>query len=195
MVSLKNLKNTLLYIVCLNLFLPASDGMTSEEVLDSGLWKQIESKHVIIQYKRFEDLLRFDENIDYSPDGWSLNNLFSSADPQNPARSVTRKMDGIFEKVQKILDMRRKIKKISIQVYPNREQLHKTYFAITGEKCNYRAWYIFEINTIYINNDDVHEGIIAHEMAHSIIDHYFSVRPPRAMAEILSRYVDQHLDF
>ena len=195
MVSLKNLKKTLLYIVCLNLFLPTPHGMTSEEVLDSGSWKQIESKHVIIQYKRFEDVIKFDENIDYSPDGWSLSNLFSSADPQNPARSVTRKMDGIFKKVQKILDMRGEIKKVTIQLYPNREQLHKVYFAITGEKCNYRAWYIFEINTIYINNDDVHEGIIAHEMAHSIIDHYFSVRPPRVMAEVLSRYVDQHLDF
>ena len=195
MVSLKHLKKTLLYIVCLNLFLPTPHGMTSEEVLDSGSWKQIESKHVIIQYKQFEDVQKFDENIDYSPDGWSLSNFFSSADPQNPARSVTRKMDGIFKKVQKILDMRGEIKKVTIKVYPNREQLHKAYFAITGEKCNYRAWYIFEINTIYINNDDVHEGIIAHEMAHSIIDHYFSVRPPRAMAEILSRYVDQHLDF
>jgi hypothetical protein len=35
--------------------------------------------------------------------------------------------------------------------------------------------------------------MLAHEMAHSIIDHYLRVRPPHATAEILARYVDGHL--
>jgi hypothetical protein len=30
-------------------------------------------------------------------------------------------------------------------------------------------------------------------MAHSIIDNYLLVRPPKATAEILARYVDSHL--
>jgi len=46
---------------------------------------------------------------------------------------------------------------------------------------------------IYLNAGDVHEGILAHEFAHAVIDSYFAVRPPRATAEILSRYVDEHL--
>ena len=75
------------------------------------------------------------------------------------------------------------------------QRLHEAYYTITGRDCCIRAWYIYESNTIYINADDVHEGILAHEMAHSIIDHYFSVRPPRATAEILARYVDKHLRF
>jgi len=33
------------------------------------------------------------------------------------------------------------------------------------------------------------------KMAHSIIDHYFSVRLPKTTAEILAHYVDQHLEF
>ena len=45
-----------------------------------------------------------------------------------------------------------------------------------------------------MNAEDVHEGMLAHEIAHSIIDHYLLVRPPRATAEILSRYVDAHLN-
>ena len=169
--------------------------MASEDVLGLGSWKHIETRRTIIKYKQLEDIKKLDRNIDYSPGGWSLKNLFSSANPKNPVHSVTQKLDGIFEKVQKILDMRGKIKKVIIKVYPNKEQLNEAYFAIYGKKRHFRAWYVFESNTVYINNDDVHEGIIAHEMAHSIIDHYFSVRPPKATAEILSRYVDQHLEF
>jgi hypothetical protein len=40
---------------------------------------------------------------------------------------------------------------------------------------------------------DLHEGMLAHEMAHCIIDYFLLVRPPVASAEILARYVDEHL--
>jgi hypothetical protein len=44
-----------------------------------------------------------------------------------------------------------------------------------------------------VNADDLTEGILAHEMAHSIIDHFLVIRPPKAATEILARYVDRHL--
>ncbi|MFC1867599.1 hypothetical protein ACFL0H_05635 [Thermodesulfobacteriota bacterium] len=46
---------------------------------------------------------------------------------------------------------------------------------------------------MYITIEDLHEGMLAHEIAHSIIDHYLTVRPPSESAEILARYVDSHL--
>ena len=195
MTSPRPLKKSLLFLLYLTFCVSAPDGMTSEKALGPGAWKQIESKHVIIQYLLSEDIKKLDGNIHYSPDGWSFNDLFSPDKPEDQIGSVIRKLDGIFKKVQDILDMRGKIKKVTLKVYPDTEQLHEAYFAVTGTTCNYKAWYVFEINTIYVTIDDVHEGIIAHEMAHAIIDHYFSVRPPRATAEILSRYVDQHFDF
>jgi hypothetical protein len=56
-----------------------------------------------------------------------------------------------------------------------------------------RAFYIQKNDTIYLNIDDLHEGMLAHEMAHAIIGRYFLVRPPRSTAEILAQYVDKHL--
>jgi len=93
--------------------------------------------------------------------------------------------------------MRGRIKKVVINIFPNKKRFHEVQNKVAGEKsrirARVRAWYIYEQNTIYINNDDVHEGILAHEMAHAIIDHYLTVRPPKATAEILARYVDKHL--
>ncbi|MGM0382744.1 MAG: hypothetical protein ACQEQO_04520 [Thermodesulfobacteriota bacterium] len=156
-------------------------------------WKRIETKHTIIQYETIDDLKQFDGKIDYSKGRFTLKGLFSGADPNDPGGSIKRKVDLLFERVQEILDMRRKTNKVIMNLYPNKKRLHEAYFAITHTECRIRAWYIYESNTIYINKDDVHAGMLAHEMAHSIIDHYFSARPPRATAEILARYVDRHL--
>ena len=52
---------------------------------------------------------------------------------------------------------------------------------------------MYEYNTVYLNVQDVHEGMLAHELAHAIIDNFMAVRPPRATAEILATYVDKHL--
>lgn len=169
-------------------FLEGKSGFCGES------WHRVETKYAVIHYKNQESLEAFDEHISYSPGGWSLGSLFSSK-PGNAADSLAQKVDGIFEEIQTILDMRGHVKKVIINVYPSKTKFHEAYFTITGAPCRVRAWYIFEVNTIYVNGEDVHEGILAHEIAHSIIDHYFSVRPPKATAEILARYVDEHLGF
>ena len=195
MLSKKHLKRSLFLLAGIYFSLFTLCGAVQGDTSGKSPWQRLETKHTIIKYMALEDLRKFDSNIDYSPSGWSLKSMFSTGDSKNLAGSIATKLDALYEKVQGILGMRGKIKKVIIEVYPNRKELHKTYFSITGRKCHVKGWYIFEINTIYLNNDDVHEGILAHEMAHSIINHYFSVRPPKNTAEILGRYVDQHLEF
>lgn len=192
----KTLINSLLLIVSVTVFF--SFGQTNEVHAKFRLkstWQRVETKHTIIQYQSVEDLIDFDDNISYSPGGFSFGDLFSSnSDSNNPAGSLAKKLDSLYEKVQRILDMRGNLKKVRINVYPNTTKLHEAYRTITGRECHIRAWYIFEVNTIYVNNDDIDTGMLAHEMAHSIVDHFFAVRPPEATAEILAVYVDQHLE-
>ncbi len=190
----KHIEKQLFFFAAMTLFSLALRSEVHARFSLKSQWQRIETKHTIIQYETFEDLKDFDSNIDYSPEGFSLLNLFSAGDSDNPAGSLAKKLDSLYERVQQILDMRGMLKKVRINIYSNRRRLHEAYLSITGQECRVRAWYIFEVNTIYINIDDVDEGIIAHEMAHSIIDHYFAVRPPSATAEILATYVDQHLE-
>ena len=89
--------------------------------------------------------------------------------------------------------MRKQMKKVTINIYQNKDQLNKAFESIYSGSCRIRGWYRYRNNTVYLNVQDVHEGMLAHELAHAIIDHYLSVRPPRATAEILARYVDSHL--
>ena len=166
---------------------------------DAGLdnqWQCLETRYTIIRYKSFGDLHKFNEKIEYGRAPWKVNQLFSSGDSGNLIGHIEEKVDKLLERVQGILDMHILKRKININLYSNKNELYAAYPMNWGSTSRYyktssipRAWYVYERNTIYINTDDLHDGILAHEVAHAIIDNYLLVRPPKETAEILARYV------
>jgi hypothetical protein len=162
---------------------------TSKEIT----WTQIESKYTVIKYQSKEDLKRFNNSLDYGSQKRSLRRLFSGSEPDTLTDKLISKVDGLYERVGEILDMRKQIPKVAIKIYRGKTQLNEAFYKIYKKDNHFRSWYIYEYNTIYLNVIDFHEGILAHEMAHCIIDHFLLVRPPAASAEILARYVDEHL--
>lgn len=167
--------------------------MVHGETLSDLPWKSLETKYTIIHYQSPEDLKKFDKKVKFDPRRWSLKRLLSTSESDDLINEINKKVDALYERVQEILDMHKKMNRVIIKIFYNREQLHDAYVSIYKTSCRFRAWYIYDQNTIYINVDDLHEGILAHELAHSIIDHYLSIRPPKTTAEILARYVDSHL--
>ena len=154
--------------------------------------KVITTKYTTLVFQSEKDVAKFSRQIDFKGEG-GFGGFFSSPSPTEVRNNLIVKIDALFERVQRILDMRKQMQKVRIQVYSSYDVLSQAYYQQFRQKCNVRAWYVYERNTIYINVDDVHEGMLAHEIAHAIIDHYLAVRPPRASAEILARYVDEHL--
>jgi len=156
-------------------------------------WLAIETQHTLILYQTPEDLVRFDRQLKYGPSSRGLKSLFSQKSAENLEDRVRGKVDALFERVQEILEMRRKMKKPTIFVHSDRQELHAAYRKRFKRPCKIRAWYEYSTNGVYLNVRDLHEGMLAHELAHAVIDHYLLVRPPAATAEILARYVDSHL--
>ncbi len=159
------------------------------------LSRKLVTKNTVLLYRSMEDLARFDSKVNYSSGG-GLSSLFSSRPKGDDLLdAVAEKVDALYERVQEILDMRGEMEKVTLRLYPDQDALARAWQAFTGGRnLRVRAWYNYERNTIHFNVKDVHEGVVAHEMAHAIIDHYLLVRPPRATAEILARYVDEHLN-
>lgn len=158
------------------------------------LSRRLETKNTVLLYQSLDDLARFESKVRY---GGGFGSFFSARPKGDDLLdAVAEKVDALYERVQEILDMRGEMAKVTLRLYPDQDALARAYRAFTGSgNLRVRAWYIYERNTIYLNVRDVHEGIVAHEMAHAIIDHYLMVRPPRATAEILARYVDEHLKY
>ncbi|MDR3089079.1 MAG: hypothetical protein LBU39_04595 [Desulfobulbaceae bacterium] len=151
---------------------------------------QLESAYARLMFSNPEDIATLNKSIDFGESGgW-----FASSDPAAVEKRLRGKIDALYDKAQRILDMRKPMRpKVLLRVLHDENERATTFFKIFKRNGQARAWYVYEFNTVYINAQDVNEGIIAHEFAHAIIDHYLSVRPPRASAEILATYVDKYL--
>lgn len=156
-------------------------------------WQTMKTKYLNLHYQSEGDLDTFDDKVEPVERLGSFSSFSSDSFYDGPRGSLAKKVDTLVEKVQLILDMRKPIK-INVRIYPDKEALKKAYFQVYKKNKSLRAWYIFEYNTIYLQVGDLFSGMLAHEVAHAIVDHYLDVRPPRATAEILARYVDAHLN-
>ena len=181
-------------VLCL-VFIPVILLIFGQAIAVAGQWSTLKTKYLNVMYENERDLKTFHEKIDFSSDSGSFSSFFSANKSSGTGleKKLTDKLDALIEKVQLILDMRKPIN-IIVRIYPDQTALHEAYFNIYKKKKELRAWYIFEYNTIYVNVQDLTAGMLAHESAHAIVDHFLAARPPRATAEILARYVDSHLD-
>jgi len=187
------LKTYLWFFVLTGFFSVSVSAVCRGEAVPEVVWQCLESRHTLIRYQSERDLRKFNGRIQFRAERFIFSRLFSPLGAKDLAATVTTKVDALFERAQQILDMRRKIKKVTINVYHDKKQLYEAYLGIYMRPCHVRAWYEYRFNTVYICINDMNEGMLAHEMAHAIIDHYLVVRPPPATAEILARYVDSHL--
>lgn len=152
--------------------------------------QMLESNFARLAFSNKDDIARLEKKISFGDSGgW-----FASSDPAAIEERLQHKIDAVYDKVQRILDMRKsQQQKVLVRVATDKTEQAATFFKVFKRNGSARAWYVYEYNTIYVNAQDVNEGMLAHELAHSIIDHYLAMRPPRASAEILATYVDKSL--
>jgi hypothetical protein len=175
-------------VLCLFLFCGAVQGQSADDIS----WRSMKTKYTVIHYQSIKDLKQFNDKVKYGQRGRDLGRPFSSPTSHDVEETIGAKVDLLFERIQEILDMRKTMKKVNINIYQDKRQLHDAYFEIYKKPSHIRACYRYTDNTVYINVKDLHEGLLAHELAHAVMDNYLLVRPPHATAEILARYVDKY---
>jgi len=110
------------------------------------------------------------------------------------SREICQRLDKLYNRVQDVLDMHPKTPRIKIKIFKDRGGLSAEFVKIFGKPGDLKSFYVYKRNTIYTSESDIEDSVIIHEMAHAIIDHYFSVIPPEIVGEILAAYVDAHLE-
>lgn len=108
---------------------------------------------------------------------------------------VACRIDAIFERVKEVLDMRPVMPKLTIKIFETIEELNGEYYRIFGTRPEdeMQSFYVHKLGTIFTSEDDISDSLIAHEMAHAIVDHYFTTIPPQKIGEVMASYVDMHL--
>jgi len=155
-------------------------------------WVTLETEFFTIFYPKELDIKRINKRINTRFIDVHLP-AFPSA-KRNPEKLLAYKFNLIFKKVQKILDMYPRRMHINVKIYQNSEELPEVYDGISESSKSATSFYIHKQRTIYITVKSISEGVLSHEIAHSIIDHYFVILPPRKIQELLAMYVETHLE-
>ncbi len=117
--------------------------------------------------------------------------------PPRPGESandrIAYKFDLIFYKVQELLDMRPEDLHLNVRIYRHQEDLDRVYLEIFDQENRFIAYYVFKMNTLFASEAKMSANVMAHEIAHCVVDHYFSVIPPQKVAEMIAQYADAHL--
>ena len=107
---------------------------------------------------------------------------------------ISARLQFLLNRVEDILGMKPLIPFIDIKTFRNREELQARCRQLQGGASDYKSFYVHFLSTIYTSEKDITDSILAHEMAHSVMDHYFTVPPPSMTAELLATHVDEHLE-
>ena len=157
-------------------------------------WRTLKTGYFTIEYESSVDLNTVAGRLNSR--GLFSSGFFSlpSPLPSTPEEEVAWRVDRLLKHVEEMLGMYPSNFKLAIKIFKSDVSLAEAYFRMMGSRQNYQAFYIYQYRTIYTSEYGVSDSVMSHEMAHAVIDSYFSANPPPKVAEILATYVDAHLE-
>lgn len=159
------------------------------DTLDHDGWQRVDSQYCTLWF----DPAVTPEQVNRRVSVWWIRPQVSAPRGASLEEQIGAKCDTIFKRVEEVLDMHPPGVHVTVLVARTQSQISHVHQARYGQSTDSDAFYIFENNTIYASYPELSESVLAHEMAHSIIDHYFGTRPPRKIEEMLAIYADENL--
>jgi hypothetical protein len=151
---------------------------------------EIESHYATINYEKEEYLTKFSEAIAFGSPS------YSSSNTRTPTAEevVIQKIDGLIEKVKRLLRLFPKEVKFRIILLPL-DDVQRIYSERYRTKVDFISFYALEDKTVFISVDDVTVNVLAHELAHVVIDNSFHVCPSVEVHENLAQFVETHIEY
>jgi hypothetical protein len=165
----------------------------AQEVDDGfGSAEQIEGQYFTIYFKSQADVGMLLSNLDVG----SFDKLLVGKSAEKPVvlpKELGSMLDTLYLRVSDLLDMHVYSFHGKIKVCKDYAQLSRIYRDLFGHNLDTHSFYVQELKTIYITEDNFKREILGHEIAHAIISSYFVVAAPVKIHEILARYVEYEL--
>ncbi len=164
--------------------------------------KVYHSKLVTIFYDNEAQLSEFARKIQPESTTRTLSKVFLGKGPASK-KVLGDFLETLFQRIQMILDMPLPGLKVKIIIHKSLDELSRLFAAEFGGPSKKQrqlgasedvpAFYVKRTNTIHLQTEKLTIGILAHEMAHCVTEHYFVIRPPPKMAEMMSQLVDREI--
>lgn len=146
----------------------------------------LETRYATIVFNNEDDLFEFAKKLGGS------GSVVSRSNP-NIRGHVKENVDRIVFRVKVLLDMHPDGIKFIVNLHPTEKGLRDAYRGTGSMGDPPIAFYSHKSRTIHMGLPNATDRVFAHEVAHAIINFYFSVPPPPQVQEILAQYVDKHL--
>lgn len=151
---------------------------------------ELDTRYGTVVYEKEELLKRFNDELRLGRLSYLMKNR-SSVTLQDEVRN---KVEAVFDRVQSVLEMFPRNLRVTIVLLPSDGDVAKVYRGKYQRHADYIAYYSPKEKTIYLSVRDSSLTVVAHEMGHAVIDHYFGVSPSVKIHEVLSEYVEAHLE-
>ncbi len=177
------------------------------EKLSKGLWsvfwlglillyplvascQELKTRYATVQYANTSLLYEFDDELYL---GRQLGRILKGMRSVSRQDDIKNKIDLVVEKVETVLDMFPDRIHFRLVLLPTRKDVQRIYRKKYGKTVKHIAYYSLSEKTIYVSVDDVSLRVFSHEVGHMIVDHYFEVRPPYRIHEVLAQYAEKHV--
>ena len=158
-----------------------------------------------IHYQDPTQLRELERHLSFSPTKNFHQQYFFTPDPVQSALSpgLASKIDGLLARVSLILNLwPNKPNRLRIILLPNGKEVRQRWLALQPflhdrpifGYGSLSAFYEPLSRTICLSLADLHAGVMAHEMAHFILNESFSRRPPGPLQEEWAQYVEVNID-
>jgi hypothetical protein len=152
--------------------------------------QEIKTHYVLLVYNDDEYLRQFDAQVSSR----SLSCRINKRSALTAAEEAACKLDVIVDRVEAILDLFPRSLNFIVVLLPTSREVQQLYMSKYGGIADYVAFYSPRDNTVYVSANDVRVGVLAHELTHVIICHYFPQPPPAVIQEVVAQYVDSQID-
>ncbi len=184
--SSKRFKQAFFKILLISLFLLSNNYASSATEHSSE--KTFETRYSTIRYSKQEQVLELRKKIRGPKQAFS-----AATEKDRTVVSLKDDVDDIVDRVKRLLDMNPKDFHFTIYVLNSYADIKNAYLEHGMLGVAPVAFYSHNSRAIYLTTDRLTPGVLAHEIAHALINVYFTMPPPADMQEVLAQYVDKHL--
>jgi len=152
--------------------------------------EELRNRYVTLHYSGKRMLREFNDKLII---GRKLSAMMRKKNVETVEDEVLAKVALIVEKTEVVLDMFPNKMHVTLELLPDAGDVADKYKQMYGKRQNDIAFYSLSGKTIYISVDDTRLRVLAHEMGHAVVDHYFAVRPPYKIHELMAQFAEKHI--
>lgn len=150
----------------------------------------LEGRFVTLSSPDGPTLSRFNKNVKAG----LFSSLFANRSFLTQEEEVLNKVEQITTRVQQVLEMAPPGMRFKVSLMNSPADVQQVYRQMYNRSVDFIAFYSPQANTVFIAVDEVNLRVVAHEIAHAVINHYFQNAPPVKIHEMLAQYVESQVD-